>query len=170
MNYKENNVTLEELLESRDERAALQSDLIDEYKCPLISFTVIMPGSDKQNAMSQKIFNEGLTALRKALEWEEVRCMKIKVKKTGSEAFFSVNASPDRLKKLTVELEDSHRLGRLFDIDVIGKDKRPISRSEYGYCERKCLICGEMAHACVRSRKHSVGELLQEIERLLLNG
>lgn len=167
---KDNNVTLEQLLESRDERAALQSYLIDEYKCPLISFTVIMPGSIKQNEMSEKIFNEGLAALRKALEWEEVKCIKIKVKNTGSEAIFSVNASPDRLKKLAVELEDKHRLGRLFDIDVIGKDKRPVSRSEYGYGERKCLICGEMAHACVRSRKHSVDELLQEIERLLSNG
>ena len=49
-------VTLEDMLESKEERAFYQSELIDRYRCPLVSFTVVMPGKVKQNRMTEKIF------------------------------------------------------------------------------------------------------------------
>ena len=65
------------------------------------------------------------------------------------------------------EVEDGEKIGRLYDIDVIGVDKLPVSRSDFGMPERKCLICGSPAHVCSRSRKHTTEELLLEIERVL---
>ena len=79
----------------------------------------------------------------------------------------TVDLSVSVLKKLMTEIEDGSRIGRLFDIDVIDVDLQPISRADIGMNDRKCLICGEPAHACSRSRKHSVAELLNEIERVL---
>ncbi|MBE6671826.1 MAG: citrate lyase holo-[acyl-carrier protein] synthase [Ruminococcaceae bacterium] len=160
-------VTLEDMLESKEDRAFCQSELIDKYKCPLISFTVVMPGKVKQNKMTEKIFQKGTSAIEAALEGYCVKYKTYRNKKTGPEAFYCVDISAEELKKLMTEVEDRERIGRLYDIDVINVDKIPVSRSDFGMPERKCLICGSPAHACSRSRKHTTEELLCEIERVL---
>ena len=63
-------VTLEDMLESKEDRAFCQSELIDKYKCLLVSFTVVMPGKVKQNKMTEKIFQKGTSAIEAALTWE----------------------------------------------------------------------------------------------------
>lgn len=164
---KENTVTLEQVLESREERARRQSELLAEYKCPLISFTPVMPGSSKKNQMSKQIFSEGNKAIESGLSGCKVNHFEARENITGYEAFYSVDLPILTLKKIAVEIEDNNRHGRLFDIDVIGLDGKPVSRSMFGLGERRCLICGDSAHACSRSKKHSVEELLKEIERQL---
>ena len=42
-------ITLEQLLESRDKRAEFQTILLNGYRTPLVSFTVNMPGKVKKN-------------------------------------------------------------------------------------------------------------------------
>ncbi len=162
-------VTLEDMLESKEDRAFYQSYLIDKYKCPLISFTVVMPGSVKRNEMSEKIFSKGKAALEAALGGYNIIFKNERQKNTGLEAFYCVDLDARELKKLTVSIEDECRFNRLFDFDVIDICKKPISRTMLGLVGRKCLICGEPAHACARSRKHSVDELLKEIKRVLLD-
>ncbi len=161
------NVTLEQVLENKEFRAFYQKKLIDEYKCPLISFTVVMPGPVKQNEMSEKIFTKGKAEIEKALCEYNVVFKDERANVTGYEAYYSVNTSVSVLKKLMTEIEDGSEIGRLYDIDVIGENYQPVSRSEFGMRDRKCLICGGPAHACSRSRKHSVKELLEKIERVL---
>lgn len=164
----ENNyVSLEEMLEGKEVRARYQAELIDKYKCPLVCFTVVMPGPVKQNEMSEKIFAIGKCEIENAFKEYDVIFRDSRVKKTGSEGYYVIDLSAEELKKITVRIEDESAIGRLFDIDVIGEDYMPISRSKYGMPERKCLICGGPAHSCARSRKHSVDELLKEIERVL---
>lgn len=155
------------MLESRDSRAAYQTYLIDKYKTPLVSFTAVMPGSVKQNEMSEKIFSSGRSAIEKALENHKVVYKEIRVKKTGSEAFYCVDLPILTLKREMVEVEENEKLGRLFDIDVISTDKKPVSRSILGKGERRCLICDGDAHACSRAKKHTSEDLLKAIERLL---
>ena len=46
-------------------------------------------------------------------------------------------------------------LGRLLDIDVIAPDGGKISRTEIGLPARRCLLCGNPAPVCARSRAHS---------------
>ena len=164
---KDQTVSLAEMLECKEARAARQAYFINEYKKPLVSFTVVMPGPVKQNGMSEKIFEAGKSAIERKLNGCEVLYTEERVEKTGSEAFYIVDLPVLELKKIMVEIEESEPLGRLFDIDVIGKDLVPVSRRECGKSERKCLICGGPSHACARSRKHSVDELLKEIERLV---
>ncbi len=164
-----NAVTLDEMLTSREERALYQSSLINEYNCPLVSFTVVMPGAVKLNKMSEKIFLIGKEKIESALKGYNVKFKGEKNKKTGPEAYYCVDLSASVLKRLMTEVEDQCKIGRLFDIDVIGNDYKPVSRTELGMPDRKCLICGGPSHACARSRKHSVDELLTEIERVLSN-
>ena len=160
-------VSLEDMLESKEDRAVYQSQLIDKYKCPLVSFTVVMPGKIKQNKMTEKIFQKGTFSIENALGGYNIKYKNHRNKKTGPEGFYCVDLPLETLKRIMVEVEAGDKIGRLYDIDVIGIDKHPVSRSDYKMPERKCLICGDPAHVCSRSRKHTVDELLCEIERVL---
>ena len=64
---------------------------------------------------------------------------------------------------MTVAIEESSQLGRLFDIDIIDINFEKLSRKSF----RKCLICEEQAQECGRSRKHSVEELQNKVEEIL---
>ena len=67
------------------------------------------------------------------------------------------------IKNITVAIEESCELGRLFDIDVIDISFEKLSRKSF----RKCLICEAQAQECGRSRKHSVEELQNRVEEIL---
>ena len=83
---------------------------------------------------------------------------------TGPEALYVVEAHARELKQALVALEESHPLGRLWDIDVIDPDAGPVARASLGLPARRCLVCEEPAHACARSRRHPLDEVLQFIE------
>jgi holo-ACP synthase/triphosphoribosyl-dephospho-CoA synthase len=70
----------------------------------------------------------------------------------------AVAAEGIRVKGLGLYIEQTHPLGRLFDIDVIEGGGK-ISRAGLGLEERKCLVCGGGAFACGRSRAHKAEEL-----------
>ena len=57
-------ITLEQLLESRDKRAEFQTILLRGYGTPLVSFTVNMPGKVKKNHRSARVFDVGVEAIR----------------------------------------------------------------------------------------------------------
>ncbi len=160
-------VTLPELLDSREKRAAEQERLIEAYRCPLICFTVVMPGSEKLNRESRQIFESGCLAIEDALEGKPVLYLRELIKRTGCEGYFAVDCDETELKKAMIEIEEYHPYGRLFDIDVIGRSFRPISRKELGHPERECLVCGEVSAVCVKSRRHSTEEVLTAIRKIL---
>ena len=61
------------------------------------------------------------------------------------------------------DIEDTHPLGRIFDIDVIDTDGTKLSRDSF----RKCILCDCQAQECARSRRHSVDEMFQAITELI---
>ena len=171
-------ITLEQLLESRDRRAAHQKDLLERHPGKsLLCLTVQLPGAEKWNAQSLAIAKAGVEAVRKAFvtEYEELRDLE-----TGYEAYFIVPMSPQDAKRLTCRIEDTHPLGRLMDIDVIhaahpvsenyfsGRDPKIIvSRSDIGLAPRRCLLCGNEVRYCMRAKTHTTAELLKRIEQML---
>ena len=58
-------------------------------------------------------------------------------------------------------------MGRLLDIDVIKSDGGKIARTEIGLPPRKCLLCGEDAPVCARSRAHTVSELFERTHQII---
>lgn len=162
-------ITHQELLEAREKRAAHQKELIEKYRFPLVSFTVNIPGPCKKTPNSNIIFHEGCNALRKklketgsSLEYEELIDPD-----TGYEAYFVVKMAERTLKDYLLQIENEHPLGRLFDLDVIGADGKPISREDLGTSKRKCLLCDEDAHSCGRSRRHPTEALIQNIKSMV---
>lgn len=161
-------ITLQELLESRDRRAARQGELLAQYPGRvLLCLTVQLPGPEKRNELSLKIARAGVDAV-KALkpEYEEVKDLE-----TGFEGYFVFDMEPLALKKLAASIEDTHPLGRLMDLDVMCHSERserilPLSRADIGLPERKCLLCENPARYCMRARTHTTEELLKRIEQI----
>jgi holo-ACP synthase len=72
--------------------------------------------------------------------------------------------NPTELKKIAINIEDYHPLGRLVDIDVLDISNEPISRTTLGFPKRKCYLCLNEAHICVRTQAHSITDILNYIE------
>lgn len=161
-------ITLAQLLESRDRRAAHQKDLLEKFPGKsLICLTVQLPGPEKRNETSLKIADAGVAAVREAftIDYEELMDLD-----TGYEGYFVVSLPPLDAKRIAVGIEDTHPLGRLMDIDVLhvmpGLTGH-LSRGDIGLPERRCLLCDRPARYCMRAKTHTTEELLAEIERLV---
>ena len=185
-------MTLEDLLKSRDARVAHQAELLGDYPGKsLLCLTVMLPGPVKRSSMSLKIAAAAVEAVRGAFSpvFEELRDLE-----TGYEGYFIVDMDPFDAKKCAVELEETHPLGRLFDLDVIlslkkavfadgGADSgasspkmpvfadgvRPLGREELGLEPRKCIICGRPVRECMRERTHTTEDLLEKYESIVNN-
>lgn len=162
-------VTLTEMLDARERRACMQAELLAACHTALISFTMNIPGPVKLLPYVTRAFEEGCAAIEEVLSKNGISVNRREMirEKTGWEAFFCVDDDPDRLKKLMASIEDDGPVGRLYDIDIIRPDGSKVSREDLGLHARRCLLCKEPAHACSRSRRHSVQELTVEIGNIL---
>lgn len=158
-------VSLEQILEARDARVARQKQLLGRFQMPLICFTMNIAGPVKVSSGIRQAFQLGSSLLLTRLAergivvhdlWEHCPA-------TGCEGYYIVDAPADVLKAITVTLEEESPLGRLFDMDVLTPTGEKLQRS----IPRRCLICGENAAVCGRSRAHSVPELQSATAKLL---
>lgn len=155
-------ITLEQLLESRDRRAAHQKELLTAFPdCSLICLTVQLPGATKRTRESLLIGGAGLAALLDRFG-SVLRHVQVRDLETGYEAYLLVTLPPRLCKQFCVDIEEKHPLGRLMDIDVPG-----IDREALGLPPRRCLLCGENARVCMRAHTHTTEELLERIRQMV---
>ncbi len=160
-------IKVEDILLLRDERVLKQKELINEYKTPLITFTLNIVGPYKVFDLTIKTFYEGLSLIKDELSIQKFQILKeiVEKRKAGFQAYLVVAGNEFDIKKTLLEIEEKSSLGRLFDIDVLDDNGDKLSRLKYSMPFRKCLICENNAYECSRSRKHSVEELLdKEVE------
>lgn len=164
-----NDVSLLEMMNAREMRCQIQKSLLQTHPCTLICFTLNIPGPVKVPAGAQAAFYEGCRQIVGALHKRQfpVVHQQTREEKTGCECFFSVDASPEEVKRAMIPLEEDTPLGRIFDIDVLRTDGSKVSREELGFPERTCFLCGQPAHVCSRSRAHSLEELTGYISAVL---
>ncbi len=163
-----NEINLAQMLEQRDIRAQKQKSFLKKYNSPLISFSMNIPGPVKTNELIRRAFDIGEILLLEGLNMIHAEILDASEihKDTGDELLLSIaNASPESLKDLAMNIENSSEIGRLFDIDVIDSNGNKLSRKNF----RKCLICEKQAQECARSRTHSVKEMQDAIEKMLRN-
>ena len=161
-------VGIDEILICREKRVAIQNEMIKKYDKPIISFTMNIPGPIKTNDEIKKAFDIGKNLILEKLKENNIEILEIQElnKNTGNELFISINSSAEKIKDITITIEENCELGRLFDIDIIDKNFEKLSRKSF----RKCLICETQAQECGRSRKHSVEELQNKVEEILRKG
>lgn len=157
--------SMNEILQSREQRCARQNTLINKFNLPIVSLTVNIPGSVKLIEKSIKIFNVAFDEITSILS-QYIRYSEKEYLISGCQGYFVVDMPAKKLKELMCNLEDNHALGRLFDADVIDINMSHLSRRDMNIAERKCLICNQPATFCARSRNHSVEALLTEIDRI----
>ena len=155
--------TLQDILEARERRAARQQQLLGAYGRTLVCFTMNIAGPEKYSPLIAEGFRLGCERLTAQLAQFPILYSQRLPRHTGCEAFFVVDADPDTVKKRTVAIEEADDLGRLFDMDVFRPDGTRLERER----ERRCLLCGESAKVCGRSRAHSV-QALQEATGAIL--
>ena len=184
-------VTLNELLASRDSRHAMQQKLLAEHSGKtLVCLTVVMPGSVKRNqqslivahaAVEQMIgsYELGVRSDELGVRSDElgVRSDELGVRfggclierdlETGYEAYLITDLPLLEAKRIAVQIEDTHPLGRLFDIDIIDKDGVPVSRDRVGSHPRRCLVCNREARYCMRMRWHTQEEIWERINAMV---
>ena len=150
----------------RENRVLDQLALLDKNPdCCVVSFTMNVAGPVKSAPMLDRAFFTGAARIMDALAAEGMpaRLQKLELPNTGAESLFTVPADAERVKRVLVSIEEATPLGRLYDMDVIGRDGRKVGRST----PRKCLICDEAAAVCARSRRHTVAELQRRTANII---
>jgi len=167
--YRGETVGLDELLAARERRAALQAALIGRHKVPLVSLTIVMPGPVKDNDWARRALCEAslsFDTLCKRKKWP-VMSHQLRSLRSGPEALYAVDADAAALKASTIELEDRHPIGRLWDFDVIDAGGSSLSRTALGLGHRRCLVCDRSARECGRARRHPLALLLSAIGNMM---
>lgn len=160
-------VTLQALLDAREQRAARQQALLAQYHKPLLCFTMNIAGPEKYNDLIHAGFSLGCQWLQDALAEFPVLYQLTQTPPTGCEGYFVVDAPAEKLKLQMLYLEEYAPVARLFDLDVLDPAGKKLEREDFGFPARKCLICEESARICGRSRRHSVAQLQEKTQALL---
>ena len=160
-------ITLDKLLASRDRRVEMQQQLREKYpNSTLVCLTVIMPGNVKRNLSSLIVSQAAINTLLGRFEGNIVDIVTRDLE-TGYEAYLVTGLSQSIAKKLACDIEDSHPLGRLFDIDILDNDGVPVKRETVGSSPRRCLMCDNEARYCMRNRTHTPQELNAQIQTMI---
>lgn len=156
-------VTLHQMLDARERRAALQKSLINTYKTPLVCFTMNIAGPIKTSPLIERAFFEGVEVLQNKLPSQNILHCEIDVSVTGCQAMFCVSMDAQKLKTICTDIEDSCSLGRLFDMDVLDTGGAKLSRDTL----RRCIVCGASGRECAAGRLHTVPQLQAATRKII---
>ena len=154
-------VTSVELRAARDRRVLKKWELLTTGgEICLVEFSLNIAGTVKTFPFARAAFREEVRELSDRLSRFSVLKTEVYEKNTGDCAFFLLKSQAIQVKKFLVSIEESHPLGRLFNLDVCGPDGISVKRHDLGLLPRTCLVCGEDAHICTEKKSHSM-ELIQ---------
>ncbi len=154
--------SLAQILDAREERWHSLLKAQAAHPKTLLSLTLNIPGPIKQFPLAENTFDEGMASIQEILRLHQCEPLLVKSfpEETGSWGYILTDADPVDCKRWTTKLEETHPLGRIWDIDVLRANGEKISRQAIGYPARACLLCGRPAFLCGRSRAHNPEELL----------
>ena len=161
-------VTVSDMMDAREARAQAQRALLARYPgASVVCLCMNIAGAIKRTENIERAFSWGLRNVKAVLAPCETLFDAAIHEKTGPEAMLCVRADARAIKRRLCALEDGEALGRLLDIDVIAPDGGKISRTEIGLPARRCLLCGNPAPVCARSRAHSADALFEKANAII---
>ncbi|MDR0921307.1 MAG: citrate lyase holo-[acyl-carrier protein] synthase [Lactobacillales bacterium] len=163
-------IELLQMLDAREQRVNMQQELLQQYPNEsLLSATMNIPGPIKNNERLATAFLEVIQAVNEKFAATYL-FQTTKNLETGMEFYLVTSLSPREFKLALIQIEETHPLGRLCDLDVLYLDEdklQSVHRADCGLPPRKCYICENSAKECGRSRKHSIEEMQQKINQLI---
>jgi len=162
--------SLDAILHAKEERALKQKELLSRFsKASLISLSINIPSIVKLSHEAVVVHECAHKTIVSCLEAEGIALLhsESKIAKTGAESLFVFQADARKVKRVMCELENTHPLGRLMDIDVLDFEGCILSRNTLGLPRRKCFVCEEEAHLCARAQKHNYEALNVHIKQLV---
>ncbi|MCL2381948.1 MAG: citrate lyase holo-[acyl-carrier protein] synthase [Treponema sp.] len=164
-------VCLEEVLAHREKRVRRRQELLAQYPFPVACLGLNIPGRRKTFPWARRCFHEEIEAFTLALQAEGIAVIhqEAREEKAGYTAHISARASPDALKAIAERVEETHLLGRLFDIDIHEPGGKKLSRDDKNAPPRRCFVCGESGFACARSLSHPPEHLWNSVLRIMEN-
>lgn len=156
-------VTLLQLLQAREARAAQQKDLLARFRCPLISFTMNIAGPVKTSPLIRRAFQAGLDLLDSRLDSTLVRFRSTQEDITGCQAMYAVDMNVREMKRICTAIEEETPLGRLYDMDVLDVHGTKLERST----QRGCIVCGAPGRACAAGRLHPVSQIQEATKHIM---
>jgi|GEM_PF-2270932 len=161
--------SLHDVFTSKQQRTERQHDLVQRHQLPILTLTLHMPIALAKKAYTKVIFQSAIDAIQhkiKQLNWE-VETRQIVHLNIGSEALFVVDTpSANLLKKAMMQIEHEHKLGQLFNIDIINRHGKTVSRKSSNMAARQCMICQQAAHICASTNRHTIEEIENKIMKL----
>lgn len=169
--YDKMEVSLAEVLCFRENKASVQFKMLEECSDGIVvSLGMNIPGPIKCTPLIEEAFYAGIQELEEVIErpGREILKKTVLKERAGCAAVYLVKeADGMQMKQEMILLEKSHMMGRIWDIDVIGKEG-VISRKSVGAQGRKCFLCGLDAKVCGRNRSHGIGELQTRTAEIIL--
>lgn len=161
-------ISVAQLLAAKERRANIQRMLINKYQLPILALTLVIPGKIKQSSAVNFLFDEAMAVILKNFSGviNKITCNLM----TGPESFFIIPNDAMTQKKQCIDVENTHPLGRLWDLDIICPTQiTAISRKQCGYGARRCLLCELPAKVCARNQTHDIQALLYVIEQKIMH-
>ena len=162
------NITLEQVLMSKEQRAQLQAELRDRHDAAVISITINMPGSVKYTDDTVNLLYYALDEIRrrvreKGYSFCEERVLHLP---TGPAAVLATRGDAGEIKASGMAVEQATKFGRMLDIDVFDSLGKQVSRSSAA--ARHCFVCSGSAVECMRKQAHSQQEIQAAVKNLLI--
>ncbi|QLY40543.1 hypothetical protein HF295_06640 [Hujiaoplasma nucleasis] len=149
----------DKILEAREQRYLLIQEKLRNHQT-IVLVRVNFPGKNKNHYLANLIIH--------SLKIDDFAFSYTNKEFIHSEdgPYYLITSSEiaDDLKMKLIYYEETYELGRFLDIDVYGQNGL-ISRKH----KRKCYLCDELAHVCVREKKHSLNELVDFIAKQTMN-
>jgi holo-ACP synthase CitX len=160
---------LDQVLQTKEERAAVQAELRARYQAAVVSISVNMPGVVKLDADTLALIEYATARLQQLFAAMDSRvhetCWLPAV--AGPAVVLAVEADAATLKQLAVQVEEEQSFGRLLDIDVFDAAGIQLSRAAAGTAGRRCFVCDEPAILCIRGRRHDAQALAAAVKKLV---
>ncbi len=153
------------ILDSKEQLSIIQKELL--YRGGTVVSVTINAPSYFKDAFYIKYLLEDISDHIKRVFKEEVLYFRTVELEIGYASLFVLNGNPYIVKEKMVLIEETSSYSRLYDIDVFENETTLMSRRDLGLPPRTCWVCDEVAHECVRSRRHNFADVFIAYQRMI---
>ena len=152
---------IDSILSSREQKLIQIQNLLQSHEL-VISVKSNIPGSNKNISEAYLLVRLFHVELSKMLIFK-----KPSMTESADGPYFLIpikHGDPNEMKKVMINIESSHPLGRFIDLDVHQHSDASISREDLGVPPRKCYLCEHDAHFCSRNQTHDIQDLVTYVK------